>query len=133
MNQEIKKQWIAALLSGDYEQGKAYLHTQNTLGKEDKFCCLGVLCDLAVKAGVIPEPKKLYSEVFLYGALDEVLEDEDISTSFNTRDDKVLPFAVGQWAGLDDPNPAIGGYTLAYANDKGGTFTTIAKLIEKNL
>lgn len=42
-----KKKWIAALLSGDYKQGREALRT----GTEEKsqFCCLGVLCDLVAK------------------------------------------------------------------------------------
>jgi len=35
--------WTAALRSGKYEQGKGYLHT---LGDPDKFCCLGVACQV---------------------------------------------------------------------------------------
>jgi hypothetical protein len=41
MNQEYKTEWLAALRSGEYDQGKFKLkHKDNT------FCCLGVLCDL---------------------------------------------------------------------------------------
>lgn len=42
---EVQKLWIDALRSGKYIQGKGYLK------KENKFCCLGVLCDLAAKDG----------------------------------------------------------------------------------
>lgn len=34
--------WIAALRSGDYVQGKSRLKSQT-----DKYCCLGVLCEVA--------------------------------------------------------------------------------------
>jgi hypothetical protein len=47
MNQEIKAKWVAALRSGEYRQGQDQLRSFN-----DEFCCLGVLCDLASKAGV---------------------------------------------------------------------------------
>ena len=40
MDAEIKAQWVAALRSGKYEQGREQLRCN------DKFCCLGVLCDL---------------------------------------------------------------------------------------
>ena len=36
-------QWIEALRSGRYEQGTIYLEQDN------KFCCLGVACDLFAK------------------------------------------------------------------------------------
>jgi hypothetical protein len=40
MNPEVKARWVAALRSGEYKQGKGALRLNN------KFCCLGVLCDL---------------------------------------------------------------------------------------
>ena len=46
MRPEIKAQLIAALRSGDYTQGRGYLN------KDGCHCFGGVLCDLAVKAGV---------------------------------------------------------------------------------
>jgi len=52
MKLEVKKLWIEALRSGKYEQGRG------ALNKDGKFCCLGVLCDLAVKAGVEVEVNK---------------------------------------------------------------------------
>ena len=49
MKQEIKQQWATALRSGKYAQGQAYLRNDR-----DEMCCLGVLSELAVEAGVIP-------------------------------------------------------------------------------
>jgi hypothetical protein len=46
MDPAVKEKWIEALRSGDYEQGKGALSIAGT------YCCLGVLCDLAVKDGV---------------------------------------------------------------------------------
>ena len=48
MNQEYKTKWLEALRSGEYKQGMAYLCRDN------KFCCLGVLYDIATKN----EPEK---------------------------------------------------------------------------
>lgn len=47
MKPEIAEKWIKALRSGDYNQGKQKLKYNNF------FCCLGVLCEIAVKEGVI--------------------------------------------------------------------------------
>lgn len=47
MDATVKAQWLAALRSGEYRQGVG------ALNKDGKFCCLGVLCDLAAKAGVV--------------------------------------------------------------------------------
>lgn len=38
---EFKKKWIAALRSGDYKQGHKMLKS-----KDDKYCCLGVACEI---------------------------------------------------------------------------------------
>ena len=40
MDAQLKEKWIAALRSGDYEQGANYLKRGNN------YCCLGVLCDV---------------------------------------------------------------------------------------
>lgn len=87
MKTDIKRQWVEALRSGDYQQGKEYLR------KDDKFCCLGVLCDLAVKAGVVTEAPGVNGST-LYGVEGD-------------RDSEVLPRAVMDWAGLDDRVPSV--------------------------
>ena len=51
MLNENAKAWVAALRSGEYEQGQHVLHSES-----NRFCCLGVACDLAVKAGIIGNP-----------------------------------------------------------------------------
>ncbi len=43
-----RQKWTAALRSGDYPQGK---HTLKTVA--DRYCCLGVACDLAAREGVL--------------------------------------------------------------------------------
>lgn len=47
MNKRIAKKWTKALRSGKYEQ------TNGKLQDHYGYCCLGVLCELAVKEGVI--------------------------------------------------------------------------------
>ena len=39
MNQELKKDWIAKLRSGDYKQGTCTLYSEYA----NAYCCLGVL------------------------------------------------------------------------------------------
>jgi hypothetical protein len=41
MKREIRDRWTAALRSGEYEQGRSTLRD-----REDRYCCLGVLCDV---------------------------------------------------------------------------------------
>ena len=48
---ELQEKWVEALESGEYKQGKTYLRDS-----EDKYCCLGVACEVMgiepVKRGV---------------------------------------------------------------------------------
>lgn len=44
MTPELKAKWIAALRSGEYKQTKGRL-LRKWRG-EDRFCCLGVLCEV---------------------------------------------------------------------------------------
>jgi len=48
----IKQDWTVALRSGDYAQGHYQLRDIN-----NRYDAAGVLCDLAVKAGIIDEPE----------------------------------------------------------------------------
>ena len=84
MNKEIQTLWTAALRSGDYTQGAGVLKTTN-----GDYCCLGVLCDLAVQAGVIPP-------------VEEIAESSGrvLGYKYGTET-AVLPDAVQEWAGID--------------------------------
>lgn len=41
MDKELKTKWVAALRSGEYKQGR------NRLKWAGRYCCLGVLCEVA--------------------------------------------------------------------------------------
>lgn len=54
MKQEIIDRWIAKLRSGEYTQTNGFL--QNTVDRLDRpvgYCCLGVLCEIAVEDGIL--------------------------------------------------------------------------------
>lgn len=111
MNQQIKERWMSALVSGEYKQGKGFLHQQH------KFCCLGVLCDLYLK-----ETEKSW-----------VYDDSDGSYSID-EEFGTLPDEVMKWAELTDRNPSIRGIAdLATLNDIGHTFENIAQHIQESL
>lgn len=117
MNKEIRSQWTTALRSGEYDQATGYLHV-----KDGGFCCLGVLSDLAVKAGVIPEPV--------------LIEDEGVY-KYDSETYSVLPKAVAKWAGIageDNDLPMAQKddeeFDLAFMNDHGSDFSEIADLID---
>jgi hypothetical protein len=109
MNAEIKKEWVAALRSGEFKQGKRALKDS-----EGNYCCLGVLCEL--------HRRKFGGEW---------------NGARYLGDDKYLPEEVSDWAGVTDTyeegNPEAGGNVLSELNDNGTTFEEIADLIEEEL
>lgn len=119
MDKAIKARWVEKLRSGDYEQGRVYLHD-----RDDKFCCLGVLCEIAVEDGVATSQIVREGRTG-YKGLTGV---ETIS---------LLPVSVAKWARIDeagtyDPKNKDG--KLVIDNDSGGkSFLEIADIIEKRL
>lgn len=88
MNPEIKEQWISALRSGDYIQGTLQLRRA-----DNTYCCLGVLMDLAEKAGVecsILDPQDGWYYKGAWGP-------------DGSREYHGLTPAVMEWAGIDSP------------------------------
>jgi hypothetical protein len=106
---EVQKQWVAALRSGVYQQGNVQLRSE-----EDRYCCLGIACELAVEAGVIEPPRKGL-DCFYYG---------DHSA--------LLPEVVLKWMDLRTVSGGFygQGQSLAAMNDNGATFEEIADFIE---
>lgn len=123
MNPEVKKLWVKALRSGKYKQGTGVLHRT-----DDRFCCLGVLCEVAIKQGV-----QLSTKI-----------DEDLGFYYYDDADAVLPEKVQKWAELEVANPDVyirqppysfGNVltSLAELNDDRFSFEEIAKVIEDQL
>lgn len=83
MNQEVKRKWVKALRSGDYEQGFGRLRSGN------KFCVLGVLCNLHAQEhpGVAKRQK---------------------DTGAYLKATHCLPHQVIKWAGLGDDHVCVG-------------------------
>lgn len=75
MKTEIADIWTTALRSGEFKQGSDFLFNSES----GSYCCLGVLCELAVKAGVVKK-------------------NED--GSYDEGQDQVLPDSVMDWAGM---------------------------------
>lgn len=105
--EKARRLWVRALRSGKYRWGRKSLHPS-----ESKFCCFGVLCEVAVQQGVI----KAYDP-----------------------DRGLLPRVVREWAGLTsgygDFHATRGELdTLVSLNDesKRNPFAKIANMIERN-
>lgn len=114
MNPQVKELWTAALRSGRFNQGFYQL------AADDSYCCLGVLCEIAVQEGVIDTATELNGEK-RYGS-----------------QKTYLPQQVVDWADLESRSPQVevseGSRSLSSLNDsRFYDFNKIANLIERNL
>lgn len=117
-NTAVIEKWVEALESGEYEQGVGTL--RRTTFDGNKFCCLGVLCDIAVKEGVIPEPT-VYDSTATYGVAREVDVYRNAVSVYRETSNSALPAAVQEWAGVDSPSPMMAsGSGLITLNDNAG-------------
>lgn len=121
MNEEIRAEWIKRLRSGQYKQGKLRLRTSvDTMHErgmtKPNYCCLGVLCEIAVEQGIITYDGHVYN-------------------SSGSSNNSLLPSVVVNWAGLRSESPFVvtpenESIALVSLNDNGRSFDEIADYIE---
>ncbi len=114
MKPQIKTKLLKALRSGDYEQGVSQLR------RGDKFCCLGILCDLYSKSSGVNWTNTGLSDKY------SIHENQD-----------TLPKPVMKWSGIDSASGAFINSenmrsSLTGLNDRGSTFEEIADIIEEH-
>lgn len=126
MREDIADQWATELESGKWIQGReklGYLNLEEN--PNPQHCCLGVLCEMAVVAGVISR-----------------IEIPDISAgkvSYQYAEAReVLPESVQDWAGMSSDSGDLQGYSLAELNDGDThqlpfTFPQIAAVIRDHV
>lgn len=115
MNPEVKTKWLEALRSGNYFQGKEHLKVES--GGVTRHCCLGVLCEVAIADGLDLDVKKV----------NQTYEFDTAAAS--------LPIVVQDWSGIlsglgDFYNTGVA-TNLAFLNDRGQSFASIADVIEE--
>lgn len=109
MRKDIADEWVKALRSGKYKQGKQFLKTG------EYYCCLGVLCDI--------------SRLDKWRVIDH---------SYYLCKNFVLPEKVVEWAGMKSSTGSfidvvdLSRNELTELNDSGKTFNEIADIIEKH-
>lgn len=132
MNKQVIQEWVDALRSGEYPQTKGRLQRTQPDRYESEtkpgFCCLGVLCEVAVKHNVIQRT----------GA-DSV---GDVGYGAPHRHSDVFPtMPVQDWVGVNDfivtveievnGEPQTDRIAVTELNDVHGfTFDQIADLVE---
>lgn len=109
MDTELKNNWIQALRSGKYKQGRSFLKQEAS--NNTYHCCLGVLCELM--------------------GLDQFKVGNEIVFKDYENQEMILKLS------LDLVNNIQMGFgdqlVLSYKNDNGKSFNEIADWIEKNL
>lgn len=102
MNKDIKDKWVAALRSGNYQQGQGSLRTEN------RYCCLGVLCEIT--------GCRWRSEPDMFVAL---YKDSSTGSTY-------IPEQLREELGMS----LVDEEKLATRNDTGATFSELADVIE---
>jgi len=122
LNEALKREWVATLRSGKYEQGRMFLNSHG------KFCCLGVLCE------IVGLPKRPWlednqPETFVYQGADAGWEEGCMPALDEQKFGKDVNAALWQ------QDIEINGKrtSLAQHNDNGQTFAEIADAIEEQL
>lgn len=122
MTPKLKAKWLDALRSGKYQQG------HNTLHPTDKFCCLGVLCDVAE---YMWEPVKINDEIDHYkcDAGEDWIENDDELEKLGLPEAKQrICYCMNDGTSCDTITQAI--YPI---ETRRYTFAEIADWLEKNL
>lgn len=113
-NAEAKAAWLAALRSGQFQQGRGQLFEPGS----QTYCCLGVACEVYRMA----TDQGHWNPVGSFQAPDGLTHSG------------VLPLQVRDWFGLAESDPVVAGSHMTELNDSlGKTFEEIAELIEANL
>ena len=121
MKKEIADKWVAALRSGKYSQGR---HLLKQVAEEGtiSYCCLGVLCELAIEDGLD------VSQQFFNG-------DYSFESNSAMLSQKVMLWAdmktmSGMYSAFEsDGNRRM--YDLSGDNDEGMSFAEIADIISE--
>jgi len=137
MNREIKQRWLTALRGGEYKQAKRALHTLQKSDNTERFCVLGVLCDLYVKdhenfatwrlAGTPPVTSRRVQ--FDISDVDDEIGETNLTSEIIIWADLQGHADATNDLWLHDTHDEA--QTLSALNDKGASFKTLAKLIEK--
>ena len=128
------KEWVKALRSGEYQQGRGCLRS-----RDDKFCCLGVLCDLTNRK----EWEVVFEEDDYYAILDEEnvlpknilsfldLEEREPNFKISLENPKLIEILEENYKKEDRIN-TWGYYSLTELNDTWKlNFSQIADILEK--
>jgi hypothetical protein len=139
LKKRVKKLWLDALRSGKLRQATRALHRVDN-SRHHAYCCLGVLCSIAEKEGVVEKVKNSELDLVEYDGEECTLPESVINWAFtpktlekHVRDDLCSPTTTQERtteeASKDfNSNP----HDLASMNDAGYKFKHIADVIERD-
>jgi len=124
-----RKKWIAVLRSGEYQQANGKLRDG------DKFCCLGIACDISGLGEWIAYGNQETEDNILYGYK---IIDRGYCDLYLPKE--TLPVMVMDWLGItvngllshSSDYCGVQIVSLADANDEGMSFEEIADIIESD-
>ena len=120
LSQEFVDDWADALESGDYEQGQYKLYHKNTANLKEDYCCLGVAClVLGVFRNDIHDYSMPESQYYYYKPDGASIDAIEIPRMLVSSDHTGGPGTIGD--------------RLATCNDKGWSFSSIAKFVRRYL
>lgn len=107
MKKHVAIKWVTALRSKQFKQGQSYLCSVN------KYCCLGVLCEIA--------PKNL-----------KLKKEKGGGVTYFNGEKFDIPYEVQEWADMRTNYGQTASSSLSNMNDTGSSFSEIADYIERN-
>jgi hypothetical protein len=110
MHQDIKERWVEALQSGNFTQGRGLLRST-----DDRYCCLGVLCEVYRRYNHNNVDWTLRKSSTYY----DFMVGEEISSV-------ALPKTIMAWAELNERQEGV----LMNLNDRDVPFDAIANVID---
>jgi len=123
MDQSIKEKWVEALRSGDYEQGEGALRQKDKKNGSNKYCCLGVLCDIVEEE--VEGGWRTWSDVtYQFAAYNA--DEESYDSARENKSVEFLPRFVREHAGLESGEPDV------LVNDASGERKMTATLTALN-
>lgn len=117
INKENMLKWIEELENTNLNQGTGFLHTTIDGNSGDRYCCLGILCNVAIKNGV------------------DVTINKGIQTLYDDATE-MPPEKVDKWIGVDKESIFVKykgrEFPVEYLNDVVKlSFKEIAKLLRE--
>jgi hypothetical protein len=98
LNLGVKKQWIEALRSGKYRQGRLTLMTEDKDGFA--YCCLGVACEI----GIAQPRLEGLSDFVEYSFLDQSTQDKLVIMNDGSFSAQIEPKSFSQIADWIEEN-----------------------------